>query len=298
MENPYPGRIGNGRAYGFDEPCVFGQGVSQNKLHQAVALTVLKLLRDEGIDLAGRLYLAINNEGRSSHLSSELILRAIEPKPDGAILLTKSEFGIQLGNRGRVDAIVTVKGKATHSSRPHLGLSAIDGANEVVNRVRAMRFTKQHPILGGQHAVVYQVTYDPLAPHTLPETARLLVDRRLLPGDDPDEAVDEVRAAIGDLSPYEVNVERGVHMLPSLVDPEAAVVRNLSAAYTSVTGEPPRTYYAGGTYDAGGPSSFGVPTVMFGASGGDWPLGIDFVPLSKIIAEARIIAQLILDTLS
>jgi acetylornithine deacetylase/succinyl-diaminopimelate desuccinylase-like protein len=298
MADPYPGWIGNGREYGYDEPCAFGQGVSQNKLHQAVVLTVLKLLRDAGIELSGRLYLGINNEGRSSHACSELILRAIDPKPDGAILLTKGDLGIQLGNRGRVDAIVTVRGKATHSSRPQLGLSAIDGANEAINRIRAMRFSEQHPILGGRHAVVYQVTYDPLAPHTLPETARLLVDRRLLPGDDPDEAVDEIRAAIGDLAPYEVTVERSVHMLPSLVDPDAALVRDLRAAYTAVTGEEARTYYAGGTYDAGGPSSFGVPTVTFGAGGGDWPLGIDYVPLSQVLTEARILARLILNTLA
>ena len=298
MADRYPGWIGNGREYGYDEPCAFGQGVSQNKLHQAVALTVLKLLRDEGIDLSGRLYVAINNEGRSSHLCSELILSAIEPKPAGAILLNKSDLGIQLGNRGRVDAIVTVRGKATHSSRPRLGLSAIDGANEVINRIRAMRFPEQHPILGGRHAVVYQVTYDPIAPHTLPESARLLVDRRLLPGDDPDEAVAEIRGAIGDPAPYEVTVERSVHMWPSLVDPDAALVRDLGAAYTAVTGEQARTFYGGGTYDAGGPSSFGVPTVTFGAGGGDWPLGIDYVPLSQVVAEARIIARLILDTLT
>jgi acetylornithine deacetylase/succinyl-diaminopimelate desuccinylase-like protein len=298
MADPYPGWIGNGRAYGHDEPCAFGQGVSQNKLHQAVALTVLKLLLDEGVDLRGRLYLGINNEGRSSHACSELILGAIDPKPDGAILLNKSDLGIQLGNRGRVDAIVTVRGKATHSSRPQLGLSAIGGANDVINRIRAMRFPEQHPILGGRHAVVYQVTYDPVAPHTLPETARLLVDRRLLPGDDPDEAVAEIRAAIGDLAPYEVTVERSVHMLPSLVEPDAALVRDLSAAFSAVTGDEARTFYAGGTYDAGGPSSFGVPTVTFGAGGGDWPLGIDYVPLSHVAAEARVVARLILDTLT
>jgi acetylornithine deacetylase/succinyl-diaminopimelate desuccinylase-like protein len=298
MADPYPGWIGNGREYGHDEPCAFGQGVSQNKLHQAVVLTVFKLLRDAGIELSGRLYLGINNEGRSSHGCSELILRAIDPKPDGAILLTKSDLGLQLGNRGRVDAIVTVRGKATHSSRPHLGLSAIDGANEAINRIRAMRFSKQHPILGGQHAVVYQVTYDPLAPHTLPESARLLVDRRLLPGDDPDEAVDEIRTAIGDLAPYEVTVERSVYMWPSLIDPDAPLVRDLGAAYAAVMGDEARAFYAGGTYDAGGPSSFGVPTVTFGAGGGDWPLGIDYVPLSQVVAEARILARLILDTLA
>ena len=161
-----------------------------------------------------------------------------------------------------------------------------------------MRFPEQHPILGGRHAVVYQVMYDPIAPHTLPATARLLVDRRLLPGDDPDEAVAEIRAAIGDLAPYEVTVERSVHMWPSLVGPDAALVRDLGAAYRTVTGAEARTFYAGGTYDAGGPSSFGVPTVTFGAGGGDWPLGIDYVPLSQVVTQARVVARLVLDTLT
>ena len=58
------------------------------------------------------------------------------------------------------------------------------------------------------------------------------------------------------------------------------------------------TVDAGGTYDAGGPSSFGVPTVTFGAGGGDWPLGIDYVPLSQVVAEARVLTRLILDTLA
>jgi acetylornithine deacetylase/succinyl-diaminopimelate desuccinylase-like protein len=297
MADPFPGTIVNGREWGLDEPCAVGQGVSQNKAHQAAVLAVLKLLRDERVALSGRLYWGINNEGRSSHASSEMILAALGEKPEAAVLLTKTELGIQLGNRGRVDVIVTVRGKATHSSRPHLGLSAIDGANEVINRVRAMKFSKQHPILGGQHAVVYQVVYSPLAPHTLPDTARLVVDRRLLPGDDLDEAVAEVRDAIGDLSPYQVTVERGVHMWPALVDPEAAIVQQLQAANRAVLGREARTYYAGGTYDAGGAASAGIPTVMFGASGGDWPLGVDFVPLSQVLAEAKVVARLVLDTL-
>ncbi len=297
MDDPFSGKIANGRAWGFDEPCAFGQGASQNKVHMAAMLAVLKLLRDEQFALDGRLYFGINNEGRSSHACSQLILGSIDQRPEAAVLLTKTEMGIQLGNRGRVDAVVTVRGKATHSSRPHLGLSAVDGANEAINRVKRLDLRGSHPTLGGQHAVVYQVTYAPMAPHTLPETARLLIDRRLLPGDDPDEAVDEIRSAIGDLAPYEVTVERGVCMLPSLVEPDAPIVQQLQAAHRAVLGHEARTFYSIGTYDAGGPSSAGVPTVMFGASGGDWPLGIDFVPLSHALAEAHIIARLVVDTL-
>jgi acetylornithine deacetylase/succinyl-diaminopimelate desuccinylase-like protein len=298
MQDPYPGRVAYGSAYGINEPCAFGQGVSQTKAHVAVALAVLKLLRDQGVVPRGRLYVAVNNEGRSSHACSNMILDAIGENPDAAVLLTRSDFAIQVGNRGRVDVIVTVEGRATHSSRPHAGLNAIDGANEAINRVRRMRFTRQHPSLGGQHAVVYQASYWPLAPHTLPARARLLIDRRLLPGEEPGEAVEEIRAAIGDLAPYKVTVERGVHMLPALVEPAAPIVRALSKAYSDVINDEPRLTYSSGSFDAGGPASRGIPTVTFGASGGDWPLGDDFVPLSRIVAEARIVARLVHDWLA
>lgn len=301
MADPFSGRVANGRAWGVDEPCLFGQGASQNKGHLAVALAVLKLLRDQGLSLDGRLYVALNNEGRSSHACSDTILAALGEQPDAAVLLTKTEMGIQLGNRGRVDAVVTVTGKATHSSRPAQGLSAIDGANEAITRVRALNAHLErgapHPVLGGRQAVVYQVTYAPLAPHTLPETARLLVDRRLLPGDDPDAAVAEVRQAIGDLAPYEVSVERGVCMLPALLDAEAPIVQAVQAAHRAVLGREARTFYGGGTFDLGGPMAAGIPSVMFGASGGDWPLGVDFVPISQVLAEAHVVARLVLDLL-
>jgi hypothetical protein len=42
MPAPFSGRIANASKYGCDEPAVFGQGVSQNKAHQAVMLAVIK----------------------------------------------------------------------------------------------------------------------------------------------------------------------------------------------------------------------------------------------------------------
>src|SRR3712207_5887368 len=34
MDEPFSGKVGTAAAWGVDEPCVFGQGVSQNKAHQ------------------------------------------------------------------------------------------------------------------------------------------------------------------------------------------------------------------------------------------------------------------------
>ena len=185
MDDPWSGRIASGTAWGRDEPCVFGMGVGQNKSHQAIALAILKLLADTGTELPGTLYVAINNEGRSSHKCSEAILAALDEKPDFALLMTATGERISMGNRGRVDVNVTVRGKAVHSSVPDTGLSAIEGAWEVMSRLKRMTFEGTHPLLGGRHVLPYQIAYSPLAPHTIPDTARMRVDRRLLPGDDP-----------------------------------------------------------------------------------------------------------------
>jgi acetylornithine deacetylase/succinyl-diaminopimelate desuccinylase-like protein len=297
MDEPFSGKVGSAAAYGLDEPAVFGQGVSQNKAHQAVMLAVLKLLAESGVELSGRLYWAVNNEARSSHACSEAIVGALDQRPEFGLLQLGTGLRISLGNRGRVDVKVHLRGKAAHSSRPDLAHSAIDGAAEVVNRLKRLEWPDRHPLLGGRHAIVYKLRFEPLAPHTLPSDAFLTVDRRLLPGDDPARAADEVRQALGDLAPYELTVEPDVFMLPALVEPDHGGVRALQAAIKAVRGQEAETYYGQGTFDAGGPCSLGVPSVMFGASGGQWPLGVDFVPLAAVETEARVLARLILSEL-
>lgn len=298
MPEPFSGKIARATAWGYDEPCVFGQGVTQNKAHHAVVLAILKLLCEQQVTLRGTLYVAVNNEGCSSHACSEAILAALEPKPDFAILLVGTGLRVSLGNRGRVDVNVEIQGQAAHSSSPHLGLSAIAGAHEVMQRLTRVPLTGTHPLLGKQHALVYQMLFEPLAPHTLPALARLRVDRRLLPGDDPEQAVHDVREAIGDLSPYQVRVTRGPHMLPALVDAAHPGVLALAAAHYQVRGTAVETYYGQGSYDAGGPCAAGVPAVMYGVGGGASVLDVDFVPISHALDEARVITHTILSLLA
>lgn len=297
MEDPFSGKIANAADWGYDEPCVFGQGVTQNKAHHAVVLAVLRLLVEQKVRLPGTLYVAVNNEGRSSHWCSDQILQAVDRKPDFCLLLMGTGMRISLGNRGRVDVDVEITGKAVHSSVPSQGLSAIEGAHEFLNRLKMLELPGSHPILGGRHAIAYQIVFEPLAPHTLPEVARIKVDRRLLPGDDVDEAVAEVRRAIGDLSPYHLTVTRGPHMLPALVNPQHHGVRALAEAHRKVYAQDPETYYGQGTFDAGGPCAADVPAVMYGVGGGASVLGEDFAPVRQVVDEARVLAHTIISLL-
>ena len=297
MDEPFSGKVANAREFGVDEPAVFGQGVSQNKAHQAAMLAVMRELVRSGTELRGRLYWAVNNEGRCSHACSSAVLSALKQKPSFCVLQFNTGLKISVGNRGRVDVEVHLKGTPSHSSRPDLGHNAIDGAYELMTRLKRLSWPDRHPLLGGRHAIVYKLRYEPLAPHTLPSDAFVTIDRRLLPGDDVDAAVEEVRLALGDMSPYEITVERGEAMLPALVERDDPGLLALTAAHRATTGVEPEYVYGQGTFDAGGPCAQGIPTVMYGASGSVWPVGPDFVPISLVEAEAQTLARLILSEL-
>ena len=298
MDDPFSGDIRSAASYGRDELAVFGQGVSQNKAHQAVMVAVLHALEKAGISLRGRLYWAINNEGRSSHACSDAILDALPELPEFGVIQIGTGLDISMGNRGRVDVVVHVRGRAAHSSEPENADSAIEGAAEVIHRLKQLCWHDEHELLGDRHAVVYKVRYEPLAPHTLPSDAWLTIDRRLLPGDDPARAVEEIREAIGDLGPFEYTVEPDVMMLPAIVDPSLPWVKAMERVHAAETNATPSHLWGRGSFDAGGPCARGVPTVMYGASGGDGLLGDDYIVISDAMMEARILARMILEELS
>jgi acetylornithine deacetylase/succinyl-diaminopimelate desuccinylase-like protein len=262
-------------------------------------LTLLKAFKDSGTEPNGTLYFVANNEGRSSHECSQALIPKLDPKPDYGIILIGGGNRLSVANRGRVDVLVHIKGKVTHSSNPEGGLNAIEGANEVINRISKIKFEKKHPKLGGQHAIPYQVMYDPVAPHTLPSYSRIKIDRRLLPGDNPDDAVQEIRSAIGKMPPFNVEVEKDVVMLPSVVDEDSPIVEHLQEAIIALDGKKTELTYGKGAYDAGGPTSMGIPTIMYGRPKYNPSImGDDFVSLKGVKEEVMILGRLVMSILS
>ena len=125
----------------------------------------------------------------------------------------------------------------------------------------------------------------------------LTVDRRLLPGEDPDAALAEIRAAIGDLSPYQMEVAPGALMYPAEVPPDAPIVRALQAAARATLGRELETFYLPNTFDAGYANHVGIPTVMFGPGIrrlGSEVTAEEFVALSHVRDAARVYAYTIL----
>jgi acetylornithine deacetylase/succinyl-diaminopimelate desuccinylase-like protein len=133
-----------------------------------------------------------------------------------------------------------------------------------------------------------------MAPHTLPSDSYIAIDRRILPGDDPTEATDEIRKLLTSVDGFEISVTEGYSMLPNWVEDSEPELVNLRDAHTAVAGVPPDLTISAGTFDAGGPGSRGIPSVQYGASGGIWPTGVDFVSIQDVVTETRTLLTYIL----
>ena len=148
--------------------------------------------------------------------------------------------------------IVTVRGKAAHSSTPWAGVSAIEGARRVLDRVMAV------DVGGSRHAGLGQATLTPTAmrswpeaTHTVQDEVRLVFDRRLLPGDDPQAAFAAVAAAADIGAPWSVKTEFGPFMYPAEIAPDGTLMRAANEGCRRMGLQAPPTFHSHGALDAG-----------------------------------------------
>lgn len=298
MEEPFSGKIAVPDDPDIDEPCAYGQGAEQNKAHLAAMLTLLKAFHDSETEFDGTLYFIVNNEARSTHECTHALLPELEQEPDYGLLLIGGGNTIKIANRGRVDVLIDVQGEVAHSSTTDWDANAIMGANEVINRIASMEFSKTHPDLGGQHAIPYQLVFDPVAPHTFPGSARLKIDRRLLPGDNVEKAVEEIRQTVGEIEPFDITVSEDVVMEPSVVNESSPIVRKLQESIVALDGEEAETTHFPGAFDAGGLTNQGIPTIMWGRPDcNDDIMWDDYVTLNGVKEESRIVGRTVLSLL-
>ncbi|MCU0856677.1 MAG: M20/M25/M40 family metallo-hydrolase [Rhodobacteraceae bacterium] len=270
---------------------VLGQGASQNKGAMAAALTALRSLPG---DLDHPVWLTVNTEGKSSHDGSRRILDDLGVTAAAGILMTGTDLRVSLGNRGRVDVNLTVEGKSSHSSQPWLGANPIEVAADVVHRLRTLPLPERHPVFGPVSATPYQFACHPVSPHTIPAEVRLVIDRRLLPGESPDGAVDDLRSHLTAALPdARLRIETGEVMLPALVPDDAPVVMALRDGLKARGRTGDLTMWSMNTFDAGYACSKGIPTVMFGPGRrqftGSEMLGDDFVSLGDMWTAVEVL---------
>src|SRR4051812_46078653 len=240
MLNPYAGELIQESA----GPHVRGRGVSEQKGALAAALAAVKTPADR-LPLGGRLVFAVSTAGETGrHDAAISICDTLGFVPRLAVIVIGIANQVALANKGRVDVIVTVRGKASHSGTPWMGVNAIEGARRALDRVLALVVGRsQHPGLGHATLTPTAVRSWPEATHTVQDEVQLVFDRRLLPGDDPQAAFTAIAAAADIGQPWQVKTEFGQFMYPAEIAPDGAFMRAVSGGGPRPGPPPPAPIY-------------------------------------------------------
>jgi acetylornithine deacetylase len=285
MVTPYGGEII--QVDGVD--AIRGRGVSEQKGSLAAALAATYAAYRSS-DLAGRLVFTVSTAGETGrHDAARAILRALKVRPTAAVVVIGTTGRVALGNKGRIDVLITVKGRAAHSSTPWEGLDAVAGAREVMNLLDALDVgDREHKGLGKATLALTSIHSFPEATHTIQGEVRMVYDRRLLPGDSPDMALAQIRTAVDKVGRWQVGVAQGPEMYPSEVATDSRLVECIMKGHRHVGLPPPAFFHSHGSLDAGLFTKEGIEATMWGPGQmGQWHSDDEYILVSDLCRGAE-----------
>jgi acetylornithine deacetylase/succinyl-diaminopimelate desuccinylase-like protein len=297
MENPYSGEIVDGAPYELEGECVWGRGACEQKGSLAAMMAAMRFIGVHKVELPADLYFVVSTAGETGrHDSLAYVLDHGNVEADWCIIDGPPE--IQLGNKGRLDVLAIVRGKQAHSSRPWEGINAIEGAMKVLEKLKPLLpypEAKAHAELGKVSLTPNAIESFPKATHTIQSECRIMFDRRLLPGDDPKKAIQQMRHVIGKIPPFEIEIQARDFMYPSEVGKEAEVVQALEHGIRIMLGQQPAYSFSTAANDTGLFNHRGIQAINYGARDIRFQhTDHDLVSVNKVFDAAKVFTFLAL----
>ena len=188
-------------------------------------------------------------------------------KPDYAVVAEPTSLNIVSAHKGVVRWAIETSGVAAHSSRPELGVNAIYRMAKVIVALEEYAGVLAHgrrDALLGPGTLSVGMVAGGVSPNTVPDRCRVELDRRLLPGESPAEAIAAVEAFVRQRAGVPFTTLPPVFACPPLsADLSATLVRKLGACIDAVAGTHRVEAMPYGT-DASTVAEAGVPVVVFG----------------------------------
>lgn len=260
---------------------LYGRGAVDMKGALASMIYGVKLLADADVRLDGDLYVAfVVQEEPCEGMAIRSLIEDEGLQPAFVVLGEPTNLGIYLGQRGRVELLLTAYGRAAHAATPDQGLNAIYAAARVVFGIELLaNQLLTDPVLGQGSVAVTHVVSTAGSRNAIPDRCSLVIDRRLTLGETEARAIAEiqqivkregVRADIAtvehEMNSYNGCVIRGRKYYPPwLMSEQAPLVRAAVRAVERVLGARPRLgvwqFSTDGAYTMG---VAGIPTIGFG----------------------------------
>jgi acetylornithine deacetylase/succinyl-diaminopimelate desuccinylase-like protein len=152
---------------------------------------------------------------------------------------------------------------------------------------------RTHSDLGTLSLTTNAIESFPKATHTIQSECRIMFDRRLLPGDDPAKAVQQMKNAIGAVEPFEIEVSPRDFMYPSEVKRDAEVVQALEQGIRTMLNYEPKFCFSTAANDTGLFNHRGIQAINYGARDIRFQhTDHDLVSLDSVFNAAKVFAFL------
>jgi len=250
---------------------MYGRGACDIKGGMAAMLAAFARLVREKPAGAASVVMACTVDEEYTHTGSSRL--AVTPHgADLAIVAEPTLLNVVSCHKGAVRWKVRARGVACHSSTPGLGINAIYRMAGVVQTLAAhaaeLAASTSDPVLGAPSLSVGRIEGGQSV-NIVPDLCEIEIDRRIIPGEQPGDAIGRVEAALRE-SP---NGLEGLEILPPWVkmpalSPERASeggwVEPVRDAVASAVGFRPRVTGVPYGTDAGPLSAAGLPSLVFG----------------------------------
>lgn len=264
--DPFEPRVSGGRLY--------GRGSCDTKASLTAMMAALEILHTRGLKPPVSVHLAAVVDEETTFKGVSRIAEQVQQgqvRYEAGIVGEPTELEVVVAHKGCVRFQIRVQGVASHTSKPHLGVNAIDKMTEVLaylkSEVEPRYAANTHPLVGPPTHCV-SLIQGGVAPNTVPESCTITVDRRTVPGEDSYAVWQALKADVESLNKripdLHVTVEEPFVVDWAMeVDPAERVVDVLCAASRryGASGRPVGVPY--GT-DASKLTRAGVPCVVFG----------------------------------
>lgn len=187
---------------------VYGRGATDDKCNLAVALEVMRSLKEDGQRLNGEwIFLATADEETGSQKGLIPWLEKCGQMPDYALILDSDEGDIITAQKGLIHFKVEVSGRKAHGAYPHRGINAIERALQLVSALKKLKFDfTPHSLLRGP-TINIGVIRGGEKVNMVPDWCEFEVDLRFLPGMNGVGAMSSVRSAFNSTGiPYKIKI--------------------------------------------------------------------------------------------
>lgn len=276
----------------IDGNLLYGRGSCDTKAGLAAMLHAAASLKDDGYVPPCEVWVAAVVDEEYSYRGVVKLCEGLTAH--AAIVAEPTELKVVVASKGVLRWRIRTRGRAAHSSKPHLGVNAIQHMTRVLLALEEhddTLSTRVHPLVGRATCNVGVISGG-VQVNFVPDECLIELDRRLLPGESAAEALREYQALLDEVAAR--NPDLVVEMEPPMLTDEAldtpvdappALLAGEILREMGLDGDPVGVPFGS---DASKLARQGVPSLVFGPGSIDRAhAAVEYVEIDQVLqAEA------------